>query len=396
MTGQDQTISKAEALKRAKAENKLEKISNSNLHVIEGKSGETVIIVQTDLPELPTLHLKKCQSCTFTIPEETKLVKVLCESCIDTKLDFKGSSIATGIIEVWRCDRCDLLLDCRVGTLQADVCNDLNITYSKAANMGMIVQAGVYRLAVRFADGSVDDYRTGLDEIRGGQAGADAASINDTTDQCITRFVDGRLLTERILRLANDYPTTAREKAAFDAEARRKAAAMEGLVKDMLKLGGSADGSSIAAGERERLCALAETAGRGGEDDCSDSARARHRRTQGNEAFKLGDFQQAAVFYTEALVLDDKDPALFSNRAACFLKLGQAYRALSDAERCVALDPAAVKGHFRRGVALMALDRPEEAAAAMARTLDLDPRNAEARATLQLAQAKMARRRSAQ
>jgi Flp pilus assembly protein TadD len=395
MTGQEEQISKAEALKRAKAENKLDKMSNSVLHVLEGKTSENIVLSQADLPDLPTLHFKNCQSCIFTIPEGTKVVKILFESCTDSKLEFKGCIIATGICEAWRCDRCELLVDCAVGTLQIDVCNGFTVSYTKVAHMGMVVQAGVQKLVLRFSDGAVADYHTGLDELRSGQAGADAASLNDTTDQCITRFVDGRLLTERILRLANDYPTTAREKAAFDAEARRKAAAMEGLVKDMLKLGEG--GAAVGGDEAERLRALAEAAGSSAaaDDDCSDAARARHRRAQGNEAFKLGDYQQAAVFYTEALTLDDKDPALHSNRAACFLKLGQAVRALADAERCVALDPAAVKGHFRRGVALMALDRPEEAAAAMARTLDLDPRNAEARATLQLAQAKAARRRAA-
>lgn len=392
-------MSKAEALKRAKEENKLDKMSNSILFIVEGKERENLTLAQADLPELPTIHFKNCQFCSFTIPEETKIVKVLFEGCKDSTLDFKGCTISTGIVETWRCDRCELAVDCAVGTLQVDVCNDLAVTYSKGSHMGMVVQAGVQRLRITFKDGAAEEYRTGLDEIRGGQAGADAISINDSTDQCVTRFVDGRLLTERILRLANDYPTTAREKAAFDADARRKAAAMEGIVKDMLQLGGSGAGGGIAADEAQRLRALAEAAERGAaaaDYDCSDAARARHRRTQGNEAFKLGDFQQAAVFYTEALALDDEDPAIFSNRAACFLKLGQAARALADADRCVGLDPAAVKGHFRRGVALMALDRPQEAAAAMARTLDLDPRNSEARATLQLAQAKMARARAAQ
>ena len=39
-----------------------------------------------------------------------------------------------------------------------------------------------------------------------------------------------------------------------------------------------------------------------------------------------GEFQQAAVFYTEALTLDSTQHALFSNRAACFLKLGRCAR----------------------------------------------------------------------
>jgi tetratricopeptide (TPR) repeat protein len=388
-------LSKAEALKRAKEENKLDKMTNSVMHFIEGRAKESITLSQETLPELPTLHFKSCQNCTFIIPDKTKVVKILFESCDDCSLELKGC-VLSSIIEIWRSDRCTVFVDCAIGTLQVDVCNDLTINFAKGSHMGMIVQAGVHRLKIQSSDGTWKDYDTGLEELRAGQAGPDAESINDSTDQCITRLVDGRLLTERILRLANDYPTTAREKAAFDAEARRKAAAMEGMVKDMLQLGKPSDGnaSGISGVEAERLRLLAEQATTP-DADCSDSARARYRRDQGNEAFKLGDFQQAAVFYTEGLVVDDKDPALYANRAACFLKLGQADRALSDSDRCIALDPASIKGHFRRGVALMALDRPEEAAAAMARTLDLDPRNADARATLQLAQAKIARLRAA-
>jgi hypothetical protein len=225
MTGQEEKMTKAEALKRAKEENKLDKMSNSILFIVEGKEKESLTLAQADLPDLPTLHFKNCRFCSYTIPEGTKIVKILFESCHDTKLEFKGCIVSTSIVEVWRSDRCELTVDCSIGTLQVDVCNDLTVTYSKAAHMGMVVQAGVQRLRLCFADGAAEEYRTGLDEIRAGQAGAEAVSINDTTDQCITRFVDGRLLTERILRLANDYPTTAREKARPQPPRRGRAAA---------------------------------------------------------------------------------------------------------------------------------------------------------------------------
>lgn len=91
----------------------------------------------------------------------------------------------------------------------------------------------------------------------------------------------------------------------------------------------------------------------------------------------------------------DKDPAVLSNRAACFLKLGQADKALEDANACIALDDKYVKGHFRKGLAAIALDRYEEGALAMARVLDLEPANKEAKASLQMAQLKAQRARMA-
>jgi|LauGreDrversion2_3_1035106.scaffolds.fasta_scaffold534916_1 hypothetical protein len=44
---------------------------------------------------------------------------------------------------------------------------------------------------------------------------------------------------------------------------------------------------------------------------------------QGNASFGEQDYHQAAVFYTESLMLDAANHAVLSNRAACFLKLGQ-------------------------------------------------------------------------
>jgi hypothetical protein len=41
---------------------------------------------------------------------------------------------------------------------------------------------------------------------------------DDKTTQFTTRLVDGEVLTEEVIRLANDYPTTVREKAIHDKE----------------------------------------------------------------------------------------------------------------------------------------------------------------------------------
>jgi hypothetical protein len=41
---------------------------------------------------------------------------------------------------------------------------------------------------------------------------------NDTNHQFITRWVEGELLTERIIRLKNEYPTTEREFKKFNPD----------------------------------------------------------------------------------------------------------------------------------------------------------------------------------
>jgi tetratricopeptide (TPR) repeat protein len=73
----------------------------------------------------------------------------------------------------------------------------------------------------------------------------------------------------------------------------------------------------------------------------------------------------------------------YSNDGAVAL---QAAKALEDADKCISLSPDFVKGHFRRGIALIALERFEEGAASLSKVLDMDPKNAEAKASLQMAQ----------
>merc|ERR1719238_569359 len=101
--------------------------------------------------------------------------------------------------------------------------------------------------------------------------------------------------------------------------------------------------------------------------------------------FKEANYQQAAVLYTEALALDDSQHALYSNRAACFLKLGRYAQAREDAQACVRLAPEFAKGHFRLALALQAEERYPDACAAFTKAINLEPNNKEAQAGLNMA-----------
>jgi len=310
----DERVRKAEALKKAKEEFMENNKSNATPFFVENQSNVSTTYKQSDLPELPAIHFRGCNNCNFTLSPGTTVVKVLLENCNNSTLTLDKCVVSTATLEIWRSDNCKLTVDCFLGTLQADLCKNTLIQYAAAAQLGSVVQAGMQGLTVKFQDGSIPDFRTGLEELRA-EFGAD--KVNDDTDQFITRVVEGKLLTEPIIRLLNDFPTTAREKAEFDAQAAKKAEAMEKLAREMLQQHSVADADAAAS-----------TAPPPAEEDLSAAARAKFKKDQGNASFKAGDPQQAAVFYTEALLLDDKDHSLYSNRAACFLKLGLPAKAL--------------------------------------------------------------------
>jgi len=99
---------------------------------------------------------------------------------------------------------------------------------------------------------------------------------------------------------------------------------------------------------------------------------AEEHKKKGNEAFKNADWDLAIKEYNKAISLDNKQPAYFSNRAACWSSKGNHESALADASRCLELDPAFVKGYSRKGKALFDLSRLDEAEEAYKAGLEVE------------------------
>lgn len=103
-------------------------------------------------------------------------------------------------------------------------------------------------------------------------------------------------------------------------------------------------------------------------------------KAKGNDAFKVKNYPVAIDFYTQAIAVDpncEAAAALYSNRAASYSALNQHEKALADGGECVRVKPAWLKGHFRKGVALEALGRLDEALKAFDGALNTEPGNEE-------------------
>ncbi|CAH8313294.1 unnamed protein product [Eruca vesicaria subsp. sativa] len=80
-----------------------------------------------------------------------------------------------------------------------------------------------------------------------------------------------------------------------------------------------------------------------------DPAIGDEEREKGNQFFKEQKYPDAVRHYTEAIKRNPKDPRAYSNRAACYTKLGAMPEGLKDAEKCIELDPTFSKGYSRKG-----------------------------------------------
>ncbi|KAK9927483.1 hypothetical protein M0R45_024664 [Rubus argutus] len=98
-------------------------------------------------------------------------------------------------------------------------------------------------------------------------------------------------------------------------------------------------------------------------------------REKGNECFKQQKYPEAIRHYTEALRRNPKDPKVYSNRAACYTKLGAMPEGLKDAEKCIELDPTFSKGYTRKGAVQFFMREYEKALETYQEGLKHDPRN---------------------
>lgn len=108
-----------------------------------------------------------------------------------------------------------------------------------------------------------------------------------------------------------------------------------------------------------------------------DPMLADEEREKGNEFFKQQQYPEAIKHYTEALRRNPKDARVYSNRAACYTKLGALPEGLKDANKCIELDPLFTKGYSRKGAVQFFMKEYDKALETYQEGLKLDENNQE-------------------
>jgi hypothetical protein len=316
-----------------------------------------------------TLYWKGCKDSQYKVVQNVVTVKILIEDCHNTMFYLNGP-ITTSVVEIWKCNNCILQIDTEIFTLQADLCNHLTINYTHKIQLGSIVQAGMNNLRVNFKDYANLSFDSGFNLLKDDPKFQDSEiPLNEKTDQFITRFVDGNLLTELILRDAKGFYTTEREKIEFESQKEKNDQATEEAIRKMIKLAGPAVGLTEASITEKSKEAKEEQ-----RDQAKKEANSNVKKNAGNRAFTQGKFDQALKFYSEAIEIWPENHILYSNRSATYLQLKTYDKALEDAEQCILLAKDFPKGYFRKAQILMDLNRKEEALTAIIEARDLAPK----------------------
>lgn len=115
---------------------------------------------------------------------------------------------------------------------------------------------------------------------------------------------------------------------------------------------------------------------------------AQEHKEKGNQFFSQDKFTESIVWYQKAIDADPTDHVLHSNKSAAHAGNKDFDKALAAADQCIKLNAKWAKGYYRKAVALMALNRNQEALDTLAKGLSHDPTNADLKSKLEEAKKK--------
>ncbi|XP_070658948.1 sperm-associated antigen 1 isoform X2 [Bos indicus] len=106
-------------------------------------------------------------------------------------------------------------------------------------------------------------------------------------------------------------------------------------------------------------------------------------KEEGNQCVKDKNYKDALSKYSECLKINNKECAIYTNRALCYLKLGQFEEAKQDCEQALQMDHGNVKACYRRALAHKGLKNYQKSLNDLNKVLLLDPSIVEAKMELE-------------
>jgi len=179
-------------------------------------------ITEEDVKLDEVISFSKCKNCEYTIT--AGCTKIFVEHCEDLILRLQGK-IITHTVEVDACQRMNLLVYTKIGTLQLERCEKINVMIEekKLFRGGFMIWAGTNMLRFQVEDATINcdfDLMYKLDKTLNRERSQFKVWLN-TQD---------KLGCDKVVRLENGFPTTRRED---DDHERRKQTQLDELAKRM-------------------------------------------------------------------------------------------------------------------------------------------------------------------
>lgn len=399
-----------------------------------GNSVKDTIVLSQDLSHLESKMNVNTQAKSFqddaenAVPEEpTKertiygIIKAFLNNVHNCTIIIK-CKVISGTLEMHNCSNVVVRVesDATIATVQADLSKDICLEFRDAPSGkntavlphqkkmywgedgdDRIFHAGVSNMKVRIIRDDLVDSEIMADYIKDGAEQIGNATAEEM--QFVTSVHDGNLVTEKVIRAGsttgkNVRAMTQREMDA-ENERREKAAAMaiqkaEEMLKIKDKDGNLVEKKPVAPKQDDGLEEVLSKEVQDIVDECMQN------KARGNEAFGTGEYGQAILMYTLAIEkaseLPDDAPStvfardvIYSNRSACFLKLGQHEKAEEDSRRALEINPENVKANFRQGLALHAMGQYRMAMPILAKAHKIEPQNKQIKQALQFCEMRL-------
>ena len=403
-----------------------------------GNSVKDKIVLTQDLSHLESRMNVNTQAKSFqddaenAVPEETNqertiygIIKAFLNNVHNCTVIIK-CKVISGTLEMHNCSNVIVRVeaDATIATVQADLSKDISIEFRDAPSGkntailphqkkmywgqdtdDRIFHAGVSNMTVKVIRDDMVETEILADYLKDGAEQIGNATAEEM--QFVTSVHDGKLVTEKVVRVGsttgkNVRAMTQREMDA-EQERREKAAAMaiqkaEEMLKIKDKNGNLVEKKEVATVDENDSDDVEEVLSKDVQDVVNECM---HNKARGNEAFGTGEYGQAILMYSLALDKAEELPpdapstvfardVIYSNRAACFLKLGQHEKAEEDARKALEINPDNVKANFRQGLALHAMGQYRLAMPILAKAHKIEPKNKQIKQALQFCEVRLA------
>jgi hypothetical protein len=181
-----------------------------------GLKGDKVTVEVGEIEKKATVFIAKCEDTEITL--KPMCTKIMMHGCKGVKLTCAGV-VLTNTLEVWNSN--DITIEINevlIATLQIDVVNNVDITFSRKKLFHKLIWAAVGDYTIRFKDDADATFCNGYQKM---VARYPDEEFQEKIAQFIDSLVDGQVVSEKLLRLQNGFPTTEKEQSEFDRKSEK-------------------------------------------------------------------------------------------------------------------------------------------------------------------------------